>query len=96
MLSGQGERGVELLESAHRLLRKGGFAIKTLSLPILQMLYCVTEDEQYETTYKELLEKLTGSCETFKAFVENRSDSFTLDKDKDPWDAAMILPFNYA
>ncbi len=96
MLSGQGERGVELLESAHRLLRKGGFAIKTLSLPILQMLYCVTEDEQYETTYKELLEKLTGSCETFRAFVENRSDSFTLDKDKDPWDAAMILPFNYA
>jgi hypothetical protein len=96
MLSGQGERGVELLDTAHKLLQKGGFTIKTLSLPILQMLYCVTEDEQYEAAYKELLEKLTASCKMFKAYVENHSESFALDKDKGLWNAAMILPFNYA
>ena len=96
MLSGQGERGVELLDTAHKLLQKGGFTIKTLSLPILQMLYCVTEDEQYEAAYKELLENLTASCKMFKAYVENHSESFALDKDKGLWNAAMILPFNYA
>ena len=96
MLSGQGERGVELLCNAHNLLQKGGFTIKTLSLPILQMLYSVTEDEKYETEYEMLLRLLMSKCETFKAYVEAHSESFKIDKDKDCWDAAMILPFNYA
>lgn len=96
MLSGQDERGVRLLEVTHKLLQKDGFTVKTLSLPILQMLYCGTKDEQYGTAYKKLLEQLMASCKTFKAYVENHSESFALDKDKDLWDAAMILPFNYA
>lgn len=96
LLSGQGERGVELLCKAHNLLQKDGFAIKTLSLPILQMLYCVTEDEGFEKDYKGLLQQLTDTCETFKIYVESHGDAFKLDKDKNLWDAAMILPFNYA
>ena len=96
MLSGQGERGVEFLDTAHKLLQKGGFTIKTLSLPILQMLYCVTEDEGYEKEYKGLLQQLTDTCETFKIYVESHGDAFELNKDKDLWEAAMILPFNYA
>lgn len=96
MLSGNVDRGLVLLEEAKKLLMKGGFAIKTLALPILQMLYCVTEDEQYETEYRGLLQQLTDICETFKTYVESQGDAFKLDKDKNLWDAAMILPFNYA
>ena len=90
------DRGVVLLEEAKKLLKKGGFAIKTLSLPILQMLYCVTEDEGYKKEYKGLLQQLTDTCETFKIYVESHGDAFKLNKDKDLWEAAMILPFNYA
>ena len=90
------DRGVVLLEEAKKLLKKGGFAIKTLALPILQMLYCVTEEEKYEKEYEGLLQQLADACETFKVYVEAHGDAFKLDKDKDLWEAAMILPFNYA
>ncbi|MBS7273263.1 hypothetical protein [Fibrobacter sp.] len=90
------DRGVVLLEEAKKLLKKGGFAIKTLALPILQMLYCVTEEEKYEKEYEGLLQQLVDACETFKVYVEAHGDAFKLDKDKDLWEAAMILPFNYA
>ena len=60
------------------------------------MLYCETKNEQYEVAYKKLLDQLVASCGTFKTYVENHSESFALDKDKELWDAAMILPFNYA
>lgn len=96
MLSGNVDRGLVLLEEAKKLLKKGGFAIKTLALPILQMLYCVTEDEGYEKEYRGLLQQLTDTCEAFKTYVESQGDAFKLDKDKNLWDAAMILPFNYA
>ena len=90
------DRGVVLLEEAKKLLKKGGFTIKTLALPILQILYCVTEEEKYEKEYEGLLQQLTDACETFKTYVESRGDAFKLNKDKDLWEAAMILPFNYA
>ena len=96
LLNDQAERGIALLEEAYRLLQKGGFTINTLALPILQMLYCVTEDEGFEAEYNKLLQHLTSSCATFKAYVETHSELFVLDKNRNFGEAAMILPFNYA
>ena len=87
---------VDLLNKSCMELSKGGFAIRTLALSVMQMLYCITGDEQVKVKYENTLRGLSSQCATFKSYVAKNAERFELKKDRPLWDAAMMLPFNYS
>ena len=96
VLQGDTARASVLLKTAAGKLGKGGFAVRTLSLSVLQMLYTVNSDGELETKYEALLRGLLENGAQFKEYVESRQEQFRLSAGRRLWGAAMLLPFNYS
>lgn len=96
VLQGDTARASALLTAAAGKLKNGGYAVKTLALSVLQMLYAVNPGSEIETKYEALLQGLLNGSAHFKEYVESRQEQFKLSADTRLWDAAMLLPFNYS
>lgn len=89
-------RASVLLKTAAGKLGKGGFAVRTLSLSVLQMLYAMNPGDELAKAYDVLLRSLLEAGPQFRGYVESRQEQFRLSAGKRLWDAAMLLPFNYS
>lgn len=97
------------LENAcNKLTKSEGFTIRTLALSVIAMLIYIAQDgsekneatanlEKYRKDYTSLLEKCSQETSSFKHYVENHPEFRTASKKAASlWDAANLLPFNFA
>jgi len=70
------------------------FTINSLALSPIKILNVLGEEsvEKYAELYKDLCDR----CESFAAYAKANPVLDPKASSKDIWDAAMILPFNYA
>jgi len=89
--------GKNLQKAAELLLKEIGFTLRTLALPVIQMLYCFEPKNDLCKDYGKILEGLKNECENFKRYVNDVQPSLnTLDNGLDLWSRAMLLPGYYA
>lgn len=95
------------LEQAYEKLRKSpGFTIRTLALSVIAMQIFIVQDGSNETTdkldlyrkkYKELLEKCKQDNPSFATYVQSHPlFEKVIQKAETLWEAANLLPFNFA
>ena len=92
---GSRETSVALLNKAIDVMEKAPeFAINSLALSPIKILnmFGIAPVEKYAELYKDLC----GRCKSFAAYAKANSALDPKNKCKDVWEAAMILPFNYA
>jgi len=79
------------------LNNKGGFTIKTLSLPIIQIYALIDNTDPYHAKYNSLMSDLKKQSGFFADFVEKQSPLLNqIKNDADIWERATSLPFNYS
>jgi len=86
---------VELLNKSIEVMRNAPeFTINSLALSPIKILNVLGEEsvEKYAELYKDLCDR----CESFAAYAKANPVLDPKASSKDIWDAAMILPFNYA
>ncbi len=92
------ENSAEYLQRAAQfLLRESGFTIRTLALPVIQMLFCFEPKNDLCKNYGKILEGLKNECENFRKYINNNQPNLnTLENNLDLWHRAMLLPGYYA
>jgi len=89
--------GKNLQKAAELLLKETGFTLRTLALPVIQMLYFFEPKNDLCKDYGKILEGLKNECESFKRYVnDERSSLNALENGLDLWSRAMLLPGYYA
>lgn len=100
----QVDEAVDFLQTAYQELSCApGFTVKSLALSPMAMLIQISKQykndnlECYQFTYKNNLEGLCTGSPTFAKYVGNHPKIVSAaEGDGSLWDAAMMLPFNYA
>ncbi len=78
------------------LSKENGFAIKTLSLPIIQCYGIVNNANEFHAKYNTLCEELTKVSECFKKYVDKSEVLGSIKNNCDIWQRALSLPFIYS
>ncbi len=78
------------------LSEENGFAIKTLSLPIIQCYGIVNNANEFHAKYNTLCEELTKVTECFKKYVDKSEVLGSIKNNCDIWQRALSLPFIYS
>ena len=90
--------------SRKKLVSSQGFTIRTLALSVIAMFVVIAKEEgnaaeleKRQSEYEALLKECTERVPSFKKYVEEHSE-FSKAKTGDItlWEAATLLPFNYA
>lgn len=101
------KRAFKQLEQAYnKLIKSPGFTIRTLALSVIAMQIFIAQDgnedeakklEQYQNNYKELLKKCEDERSSFSCYVQKHEEFYKAAQKADSlWDAANLLPFNFA
>ena len=86
-----------LQEAARCLQKENGFAIRTLALPVIHMLYMFEPKNELCMEYGQFLESLKKECQNFASYVAEKSPNLNkLDNGLNLWQKATLLPSYYA
>ena len=98
------DNAIDYLQASCQILNKAqGFTVRTLALAPMAMLvqifqkYHKDDLERYQLDYRNSLERLCDESPTFAKYIDTHPEiAKAVQGTHDLWDAAMILPFNYA
>lgn len=76
--------------------KENGFAIKTLSLPIIQCYGIVNNTNEFHSTYNTWCEELKKGAKGFADYVNSSEVLKSIKNDCDIWQRALSLPFIYS
>lgn len=95
LAKGSVETSITLLKKSIDVLKKAPeFTIKSLALSPIKMLEFLSGKPDAE--YKTLYDKLCCDCKSFAAYAKANPALDPKTKCSDIWEAALMLPFNYA
>lgn len=91
------EQAKNLLEKGiKQLLSSSKFTIKSLAIPLIQMLYTLSDNHKYCREYDGLLGRLKDESPYFKEYCDSNDAINRLNNNLTLWDRALLLPFYYA